>query len=69
MRKLPKEKVKPILITEMPQLVLLARNKGIKDTVEMAKWIISVSAHWRSKGFKEIIDAINKIGSVDEPKN
>ena len=56
-----KPKPKQTLVTDISQLILMAKNEGIKDHIEMAKWIIARSVYWKGKGFQEIIKAMKEV--------
>jgi len=60
MLKNPKEKIKQISTIDIDQLVLLAGENNIHEDADVAKWIISVSPYWRSKGYDEIIKELQK---------
>lgn len=59
-----KEKIKQIDIINIDELVARARETGIENKIGIIKWIISVSPYWKSKGYAEIIIAINQIRGV-----
>lgn len=64
-----KEKIKQIETIEIPKLVIMAQSNGIVFPTDIAKWIISVSAYWKSKGYTEIMRAIDPTSSGYAIKN
>lgn len=40
------------------ELYILAKSNGHHSNADIAKWIISVSPYWKSKGYNEILTAL-----------
>lgn len=52
------KKIKQVTTSKISELIKLAADENITESVEIAKWIISVSPYWRSKGYSEIMKEI-----------
>lgn len=57
---MPTKKLKQIVDTKVPALILMAKAAGKKTDQEIAVWIIASSVYWRSQGYKKIREEMAK---------